>query len=147
MVPMPMFLLFLTRFKGSNDSYCAWYLGSGVVDLQIDEGMLNATISDSPPFVMFTEDITIPSRQDLERVLSSVSAINDRLKAFDREVGLSKTYVAKLQGKSSQGRLSPVDGEPDGSRWPRESDQGRRRGGRFTGKGSFDRPYDDNMED
>lgn len=112
---------------------------------------MNATISDSPPFVTFSDDITVPNRQDLERVLSSVSAINNRLKALDREVSLSKSYIAKQQGKSVQGRLSPIDGEPD-ARWNvRDTEPRRRRGvGRFVGNNSLDRgqPFsDDKMED
>ena len=73
-----------------------------------------------------------------------MSAVNERLKTFDKEVSLSKSYLAK-QSKPAQGRLSPIDGEID-QRWNmREADQGRRRGGRFGGRGSY--PIPDKMED
>jgi hypothetical protein len=109
---------------------------------------LNATISGSPPFVTFSDDTAIPSRHDLEMVLSSVSAINNRLKAFDKEVSLSKAYLAKQQVKAAQGRLSPLDGEPE-ARWnARESDQGRRQGSRYIGRSSLDlTAFDDKMEE
>jgi hypothetical protein len=117
---------------------------------------LSATISESPPIVTFSDVVEIPSRHELEAVLSSISAINSKLKILDRNVSLSKSYVSKCATKPSQGRLSPVDGESD-IRWKfRDAEQGKR-GHRATGKGtSFEGagakfttvPFDDDeMED
>jgi hypothetical protein len=108
--------------------------------------------------VTFSATAEMPTRHELERVLSTVSAINYRLKAFDREIGLSKSYISKQSGKVGQGRMSPVEGEPD-ARWSvRDPEPPRRRAGRLGGNkggGSFERAgekmqnpaYDDKMED
>jgi len=99
---------------------------------------LNATISDSPPIVTFSDVVEIPSRHELEAVLSSISVLNSKLKILDRNVSLSKSYVSKSAIKPGQGRLSPVDGESD-IRWKlRDAEQGKK-GHRAAGKvNSFD---------
>jgi len=72
------------------------------------------------------DEINIPSRHELESVLSAISAINSKIKKLDREVGLSKAYVSKSDSKPAHGRLSPVDGESD-VRWKlRDAEQGKR---------------------
>ena len=99
--------------------------------MQIDEGTLNATISDSPPVITFSDDIPLPTRAELESLLLSISTINKKIKAFDREVGLSKLYQSKI-GKPGQGRLSPVDGEEP--KWsfvtPTEGEHGKKSKGK-----------------
>ena len=102
--------------------------------------------------------VDIPSRHELESVLSAISAINSKIKKLDREVGLSKTYVSKSDSKPAQGRLSPVDGESE-VRWKlRDAEQGKRasRSGGATSKPSSpvggvqkvpSVPLDDKMED
>jgi len=96
---------------------------------------LNATIGDSPPVVTFSDVVDIPSRHELENVVSSISSINDKLKALDREIGLSKQYNSKSAVKPGQGRMSPVDGDSD-VRWKmRDNDQGKR-GSKSGSKGS-----------
>lgn len=77
----------------------------------------------------------IPSRQELENVLSSISAINGKLKALDRAVSLSKSYISKSATKPGQGRSSPVDGESDVKWKLRDGEQGKR-GSRSAGKPS-----------
>jgi hypothetical protein len=99
--------------------------------------------------------VEVPSRHELEAVLSSISTINHKLKILDRNVSLSKLYVSKSASKSGQGRLSPVDGESD-VRWKlRDAEQGKK-GHRAAGKvNSFESegakfptvPFDDKMED
>lgn len=116
---------------------------------------MNATISDSPQIVTFSDVVELPSRRELESVLSSISTINGKLKAMDREVGLSKSYISKTVSKPGQGRLSPVEGDSD-VRWKlRDVEQGKRgarSGGRANspvGRGQ-NFPYalfDDKMED
>lgn len=116
---------------------------------------MNATISESPPIVTFSDVVEIPSRHELEAVLSSISAINNKLKSLDRNVSLSKSYISKSANKPGQGRLSPVDGEPD-IRWKlRDSEHGKK-GQRTAGKvNSFESagtkfptiPFDEKMED
>ena len=117
---------------------------------------MNATISDSPPAVTFSDAVEIPSRYELESALTSIVAINSKLKALDREVGLSKLYISKCVSKPGQGRLSPVDGDSD-VRWKlRDAEQGKRgarSGGRSNSPGGGGAqkfpnvPFDDKMED
>jgi hypothetical protein len=101
--------------------------------------------------------VDLPSRQELESVLSSISSINNKLKALDREISLSKPYISKSAPKPGQGRgMSPVDGESD-IRWklPLRDADPQRKSGRSKGS-SMDNgvgskfpniPYDDKMED
>jgi len=114
-------------------------------------------MSGSPPVVHFFDNVDVPSRRELESVLSSISALNNKLKELDREISLSKSYISKSSAKSGQGRgMSPVDGESD-IRWklpPRDADPMRKSG---KGKGSnLDNgvgskfpniPFEDKMED
>jgi hypothetical protein len=53
----------------------------------------------------------VPSRHQLETILSLTSAINSKLTALDKEVSLSTAYNAKHTSK--QGRMSPVEGESE----------------------------------
>jgi len=105
--------------------------------------------------ITFSDVVDIPSRQELETILSSISAVNDKLKALDKEIGLSKQFVSKMATKPGQGRMSPVDGDSD-IRWKmRDPDQGRK-GSRSGSKGSSadnggakfpNIPFNDKMED
>ena len=76
--------------------------------------------------VTFPDTVDIPNRQELEAVLSSVSAINQKLKALNGEVGLSRAYLSKLV--TMGGRLSPIDteGESDIRMSLRDVQQGKR---------------------
>ena len=96
---------------------------------------MNATISDSPAIVTFSDVVDIPSRHELEAVLSSISAINRKLKTLDRNVSLSHSYVSKSATKPGQGRLSPVDGEAD-IRWQLRDTELAKKGPRAGGKGN-----------
>ena len=116
---------------------------------------MNATISESPPIVTFSDVVEIPSRHELEAALSSISAINNKLKILDRNVSLSKSYVSKSASKPGQGRLSPVDGESD-IRWKLRDAEHGKKGHKAAGKvNSFEGagtkfptvPFDDKMED
>ena len=94
---------------------------------------MNATISDSPTIVTFYDVVDIPSRHELEAVLLSISTLNNKLKALDREVGLSKLYISKSSTKP--GQVSPIEGESD-IRWKlRDAEQGKK-GNRSGGKGN-----------
>jgi hypothetical protein len=95
----------------------------------------------------------VPSRQELETVLSLTSAINNKLKALDREVSLSTAYNSKRANKIGQGRMSPVEGESEVmQRYLRAQDQPK--GGRGR-RSSYDRggnkfpgaPSDEKMDD
>jgi hypothetical protein len=87
----------------------------------------------------------------LETVLSLTSAINNKIKALDREVSLSNVYNAKQSSKSGQGRISPVEGEPEVNSRYSMRDQGktgRSRKGSFTrGGNKFPVSLDEKMED
>lgn len=86
----------------------------------------------------------------------SISAINSKLKALDREVGLSKSYISKSVSKPGQGRLSPVDGDSD-VRWKLRDAEQTKRGARSGGRSNSPSgggvqkfpnvPFDDKMED
>jgi hypothetical protein len=83
----------------------------------------------------FSDDIPRPTRAELESILLSISNINNKIKVFDKEVGLSKAY----HQKTGQGGMSPVDGEDFTPRSPNYSrgkagDDGRRG---FKGKGGI----------
>jgi len=101
--------------------------------VQIDEGELSATISESPPIVTFSSDTSIPSRTEYEKILSSITAINAQLKKLDRDVGLSPSYIKRVKPGGGQGNLSPVDGED--VRWTsmRDSEPGN---GKRAGRGA-----------
>ena len=79
--------------------------------MKIDDGELNATISESPPIVTFFSDTSIPSRSEYEKVLSSITAINARLKKLDRSVGLSPSYIKRVKPAGGQGNVSPTDAD------------------------------------
>ena len=93
-----------------------------------------------------------PSRGELEAILKSISEINVKIKALDREVGLSKAYVAKFLVKPGNDRLSPVEGESD-MRWKlRETERPKRanRSGKSNvanDNGTRNVQFDDKMED
>jgi len=119
---------------------------------------VNATISEDPPIVTFSDDVPIPDRREFELLLSEASAINAKIRALNKEVSLSKTYLAKTSGKQAGTRMSPVEGEVEIPGVARMANP-MRRGGRGQDGGrmnSFDRnagnkfpnvPYDDKMED
>jgi hypothetical protein len=95
----------------------------------------------------------VPSRHQLETVLTLTSAINNKLKVLDREVSLSTAYNSKHANKLGQGRMSPVEGEPEVmQRFLRTQDQPKVGRGR---RSSYDRggnkfpsaPSDEKMED
>ena len=95
----------------------------------------------------------MPSRHQLETVLSLTSAINSKLTALDKEVSLSTAYNAKHTNKAGQGRMSPVEGESEiMQRFLRAQDPPKVVRGR---RSSYDRgankfpsaPSDEKMED
>jgi hypothetical protein len=87
----------------------------------------------------------------LETVLSLTSAINNKIKALDREVSLSTAYNSKQASKAAQGRMSPVEGEPEVNSRYSMRDQGktgRGRKGSFTrGGNKFPVAHDEKMEE
>lgn len=114
---------------------------------------MNAKISGNPPIVTFSEEVAIPDRRELEHLLSEASAINAKLREFNKEVSLSKSYIGKMAGKQAGTRMSPVEGESEFPRGMKMADP-MRKSLRNEGKmNSFDRnkfpnvPYDDRMED
>jgi hypothetical protein len=115
--------------------------------------MVNATISENPPIVTFSDEVPIPDRHQLERLLSQASSVNTKIRALNRHVSLTKSYLAKTGGKQAGTRMSP-EGEADLPRGMRMAEP-MRRSLRNEGRlNSSDRnkfpnvPYDDkNMED
>jgi len=92
----------------------------GCANGEIDKGQLTATLSGDPPVVTFVDKVDVADRHKLDAVIDSVTTINAKLKEFDQQVGLSKSYLNKSHSgaafKPNQGRVSPIDGESE-IRW------------------------------
>jgi hypothetical protein len=114
---------------------------------------VNAKISNNPPIVTFSDEVPVPDRRQLELLLAEASAINAKLRDLNKEVSLSKTYLAKTGGKQAGAGMSPVERESELPRAMRSADP-MRKGARSEWRvNSLDRtkfpnvPYHDKTED